>query len=124
MKVVYISATGNCYIDDIHPKFRAVEFRDGYHPIDNTSIWRCGDRDDEAVVFVWQGRSSPEGQDASKVRFFMKKTNRLKDNRQPLLVSRFWWRQAKRVIKSCVWIGVFIFLCYVGYTIYIATTQL
>lgn len=123
-KVYYISASGIAYVDDVAPKFRAIEFRDGYHPITNDCIWRSGERNDESVMFIWQGRSSPEGQDPSKVRFFIKKNNRLKDNRQPLLVSRFWYRQFKKAVWTCVWTGVFIFLLYVGYTIYIATTQM
>ena len=121
MRCYYITAEGHAYAEFLHPKFRAVEFRDGYHPVVNTGIWRSGDRDEEACIFVWQGRSSPEGQDASQVRFFMKKCNRLKDNRQAILVSTIWWRYAKNAGAIIIASVILYAIARVGWTIYLAS---
>lgn len=92
MKVFYLTSPGVAKVDYVAEKFRLIEFKDGYHPITNDAIWRSRDGTGPAVMFVWQGRSSPEGQDPRRVPFIMKETNRLKDNGQPLHVSRLWLR--------------------------------
>lgn len=117
MKVFFISSTGHCYLDEVNPKFRFIECKDGYHVISNDAIWKSGDRDEEAVVFIWQGRSSPEGQDPKRVRFALKETNRLKDNRQKIMVSRLWVRHAKTIIKAFVWFLVAFFTIYIVYLV-------
>ena len=120
MKVYYLSSTGHAYIDYVNPKFRLIEFKDGYHPITNDAIWRSGAGED-AVMYVWQGRSSPEGQSNDRVRFVMKETNRLKDNRQPIKVSKLWSRYIKHAIYAGIWLLAIAFMSYVVYIFYTAS---
>jgi len=121
MKVFFLSNTGHAYIDYVNPKFRLIECKDGYHPITNDAIWKAGESDDEAVMFIWHGRSSPEGQNEARVRFVMKETNRLKENRQPIKVSKLWVRRVKQVIVNAVWFFIFAFVIYVAYLIWAAS---
>lgn len=98
-----------------------IEFKDGYHPITNDCIWKSGLKDEEALMFVWQGRSSPEGQDSARVRFVMKETNRLKDNRQPLMISKLWVRWFKHGIIIAIYFITTIFAAYIAYLVWMAT---
>ena len=116
-RVYYMANTGHAWVDYIHPRFRIVEFRDGYHPISNETVWRPGTRDSEPCVYVWQGRTSPEGSSKERVRFVMKETNRLKDNRQPILVSKLWVRWLKQGIIVTAWLVGIAVALYVAYVI-------
>lgn len=116
MDVYYLTPTGHAYKESIPTKFRMVEFRDGYHTLSNDCIWRSGDRDDEAVVFVWQGRTSPEGGTSERVRFAMKETNRLRDHHSPVLVSRMWWRYG---ITGLKYAGAMLLIGFVAYAYHV-----
>lgn len=118
-----MSNSGHSFVHYIPDKFRMVEFRDGYHTLSNSSIWRGGSVDKDAICIVWQGRSSPEGQGAAEVRFAMKESNRLKDNRQPIGVSKLWIRYAKAGIKASIVTVAFIFVTYIIF-LAVAATQL
>ena len=117
-KIFYLANTGIAQVDYVGEKFRMVEFKDGYHPMTNDCIWRPGKGHGDAVMFVWQGRSAPEGQDNARVRFTMKESNRLKDNAQPLSVSRLWYRWFRHGIRFAIIGIIYVIILYIAYGIW------
>lgn len=115
MRVYFITPIGVAVVERLHQKFRLVEFLDGFHPITNDAIWSDGSG--EGYVFIWQGRSSPEGQGDAKVRFSMKVTNRLKDVRDPIVASRRWLRIFRRGVKFGIIATAVIFVIYFSWRI-------
>lgn len=117
MKVFHLTASGYAQVDYVAEKYRMIEFKDGYHAVTTDCIWRPGKEGGEAVMFTWQGRSSPEGQDAKRVPFVMKETNRLKDNHQPLSVSRLWVRWARHGVRFAILGIVYGLILYISYVV-------
>ncbi len=115
MRVYYLTAAGRALLEHVPPRFRMVEFLDGYHILSNDCIWRPSAEDGEATVFVFQGRSTPVGGDPSRVRFVMKETNRLRDNRQSVRVSLMWTRYLILAIKYIAVAAAVFFALYGAY---------
>jgi len=114
MRVYYLKANGYANVEDVSPKAWIVEEPDGFHPLTNDCIFRAGigAGEEEPVVFIWQNRTSPEGQDPERARATLKQVNRMKDHRQPVPVSRRWQRIARQVILRLAPIAGIIVILY------------
>ena len=96
MKVLYLTISGHVYTEDIGPSIREIELDDGNHPVTSHSVWRDRSHDSDAIMFVRQGVSAPEGDDASTQVVY--ETDRLKLQQKKwrastIGINRMMWRR-------------------------------
>lgn len=107
----FAKADGTVFVENFEPFKAQIELQDGNHPISNQGIYPHNQRDWPAIMLVWQGVVSPEGEssDLPIVTATNLEADTTKVHKQKPAVSKRWVRSLIRYMLGMIEFVIFSF---------------